>query len=385
MNPIHPSRLVGKFTVCVALCLGVWLTDMAGVTEPSLPAPTIFTASDDAETAFQKITGFQSTNDLPDFGDMQTTEARDRCIRKQLTKAMEALQVKLACRDFYARFPHSPRYAELRHWESIQLLLSSDVMMAQIRASQDLNQIDAAQDKNLDENDRIWFALRNASDRAYRESLITGVPRAQVEWEYVARIASRNRTSQLARDALLRVSLALPNAKVIDALRSTYPNDSEVAACIGVLESVGKPCGFEFTAMDGRPVSSTDYRGKVVLLEFWAKGCPPCIQSIPDLKKILTQYGSQRFAIVGINLDEDRADAEDIIKHHELTWPQYFDGKGWKNSMAKRFLVSSIPHGIMIDRQGNLRSLDSDVRMPETKLLIETLLAEPATAAKNQP
>jgi thiol-disulfide isomerase/thioredoxin len=351
---------------------------------PPPPAPAIFAATDDAETAFLKITGFQFLSDRTDF-DLTTAAGRQAHIRHLWHQCMEVFQVRLACLDFYARFPDSPRYVELRNWENFQPMISDESLWFRFKVASGWSRTDSEKDTRLSEGLRTIIALRSADIRAAANAQFLARPTKEAVRAGILGVLAQYPSSDEVRQALFRSYLDTPGEKEVAELRRRFPEDTEIAAFTSLLQSINKPCDFEFTALDGRRVRSSDYRGKVVLLEFWAKWCSPCLASIPDLKKLESQYGPKGFVIVGINLDKDRADAENIIKTHELPWPQYFDGKGWNSVMAQRFFVSSIPRGVMIDRQGNLRSLDSDIRLPETKLLIETLLAEAMPPAGNQP
>lgn len=199
------------------------------------------------------------------------------------------------------------------------------------------------------------------------------------EFEAVAAAVPRHRATTSARDRLIDAAVHLPprrKADALAALRTNYPADERAGQCIALLDQLGQPCELRFMALDGRAVDLRDYRGKVVLLEFWSKSCGPCIQSIPDLKNLDERFGPRGFAIIGVNMDTNRVDAEEIIKKHGLPWPQSFDGKGEQTALAQRFLVHSIPRGVLIDRAGRLSALTCDVRDQKGTGSIERLLAE---------
>jgi peroxiredoxin len=137
------------------------------------------------------------------------------------------------------------------------------------------------------------------------------------------------------------------------------------------------PMELHFTAVDGREVDLAKLKGKVVLLDFWATWCPPCVREVPNVVETYNKLHSKGLEIVGISLDKDKSSLTQFVAAHSMEWPQYFDGLYWQNKLARRFGVEGVPQVWLIDKHGQVRDMLQDMDALENLSgKVEKLLAE---------
>ena len=113
---------------------------------------------------------------------------------------------------------------------------------------------------------------------------------------------------------------------------------------------------FEMQTPEGEKVKLSDYvgKGKVVLVDFWASWCGPCRREMPNLVDLYAKYKNKNFEIVGVSLDQSGEAWKNAIKQLNISWPQMSDLKYWDCEGAKLYAVSSIPHTVLIDKDGTI-------------------------------
>jgi len=142
-------------------------------------------------------------------------------------------------------------------------------------------------------------------------------------------------------------------------LNPSAENAGEVQAVIANADLAGERFApaFSVTSTTGDPLSLEKLRGKIVLLDFWATWCKPCLYEMPHVKKIWEKYGGDNFVIIGVSLDSKLNALEEYLKREGITWPQFYDGGGWNNKVSRLYQVSSIPHTVLIDQDGIIRAV----------------------------
>jgi peroxiredoxin len=106
----------------------------------------------------------------------------------------------------------------------------------------------------------------------------------------------------------------------------------------------------------GKPLSIANYKGKVVLIDFWATWCPPCRAEVPNVVAVYNKHHGKGFEIIGISLDkqQDKAKLESYTKENKMPWPQFFDGQYWSSKLAAKYGVNSIPATYLLDGEGKI-------------------------------
>lgn len=136
---------------------------------------------------------------------------------------------------------------------------------------------------------------------------------------------------------------------------------------------VGKPAEIAFTAVDGRKINLSELRGRVVLLDFWATWCGPCMRELPHLKTTYAKYHDKGFDIVGISFDRDRSALQSVVQGMDIPWPQYFEDSQDGHQFGLKFGIRHYPSMWLVDRKGVIRFISAGQDMDKK---IETLLAE---------
>ncbi|WP_235938066.1 peroxiredoxin family protein [Chitinophaga solisilvae] len=146
-------------------------------------------------------------------------------------------------------------------------------------------------------------------------------------------------------------------------------------------EAVARKTGIGATAMNftqqnvkGDPVKLTDYRGKYVLLDFWASWCGPCRAENPNVLENYEKYHSKGLEILGVSLDDKKDAWVKAIKDDGLTWEHVSDLKGWRNVVAKEYNIRAVPSNFLLDKDGKI--IAKDLRGEELSRKLEEIFGK---------
>ncbi|TLD41436.1 MAG: Thiol:disulfide interchange protein [Candidatus Jettenia ecosi] len=131
-----------------------------------------------------------------------------------------------------------------------------------------------------------------------------------------------------------------------------------------------------FSAMDfkGNQIDLSKYRGNIVILDFWATWCDPCLEAFPKVKNMYNKFKDKGVQFIGVSLDDDIENVRGFVKQEKVEWPQLFDGKRWKGVLPGLYRVNIIPTMFVIDRESKIRYMGSNLE--SATQVVMTLLSE---------
>ncbi len=125
-----------------------------------------------------------------------------------------------------------------------------------------------------------------------------------------------------------------------------------MASAVYAKDMIGPAPDFTLKSRSGENLKLSEFRGEVVLINFWASWCGPCRQEMPLLDQLYQRYNPIGFTILGINVEEDPGQAMKLLKDVPVSFPILFDTE---NSVSKLYQLTGMPSTMIVDRDGNIR------------------------------
>jgi peroxiredoxin len=185
------------------------------------------------------------------------------------------------------------------------------------------------------------------------------------------------RATNLRHHGLLLTTVTLGVVLGLAIARAGDPSENRSAVSAGQ-----KAIAFHAKTVDGQPVNfPADYKGKVVLLDFWATWCPPCREELPKVVATYNQYHDKGFDVLGVSLDQPMKGPAllQFIKDNSMPWPQIYDGHYWEAAVAVKYGVHAIPCPVLVDGDtGTILATDAGALDQNLASAVQSALAAKA-------
>ena len=193
---------------------------------------------------------------------------------------------------------------------------------------------------------QMYTAMKEKTVRTI-DSLVTNYPDCHATALIINNFVIKDRDLEEVEKMYEGLSPRIKNAYLGRKLKTSIDNVKKT--------SVGSVApDFTLQAPDGKNISLSDYRGKIVLLDFWASWCGPCLREVPNVKKVYDKYHDKGFEILSVSLDDKKDNWVNAIKENGLNWEHVSSLKDWSCPVAQLYNVSGVPAMLLIDKEGKI-------------------------------
>ncbi|NOX56875.1 MAG: redoxin family protein, partial [Planctomycetes bacterium] len=201
----------------------------------------------------------------------------------------------------------------------------------------------------------------------------------QKKWlEELTAFAERYPDAEDAADAMLQLAVHYEFSGQADEARQWYQRVADrgkqttaairAAGALRRLDLAGKPLQLAGPGLTGGTIDIQQFRGRTVLVFFWATWCTPCTQSLPQLRALYAQYHDRGFEIIGINLDTTADPVKPFLSQQRVPWPQIYQPGGLNSPIAQSFGIVSLPTLFLVDSSGRVLSTNISIEELKTRL-----------------
>jgi thiol-disulfide isomerase/thioredoxin len=378
---------------CLIFTKGIWLTgwllasvSLASAREAGTPAgnagattvPKVSTAnaapatnSEEADKAWRETyKAIQSPMPPQEWQAKQPTQ--QEVMEYYQTAAMKGAD---KAKDFYTKYPDHPKAESARKAEYSLITLAVQ-RFGDTKAIARLTELQKQRlaDPMLPESERFEIRMQAAAELLRQQPFDPDAFLKQAQ----ALQKDFPQSNEIYQLFMQGASVAQGDSvkSLIQAVIDSPAPDEIKAQAKGMLNqmsALGQPVAIKFTAVDGRQVDLANLKGKVVLIDFWATWCGPCVGEVPTVKATYDKLHDKGFEIVGISLDKDKDALVNFTKEKGMTWPQYFDGLFWNNKISQQYGINAIPAMWLVDKKGNLIDMNGrdDLEGKVSKLLAQ--------------
>ena len=347
----------------------------AFLTIPLFGISTAFAAESAADRAWE---AFQAENQpLAPPDEWRTSRpSREQIQSFNERQADQAGQAAELARSFYLEHPQDERAAEARLEEynllqtmmqlgdtsvQEQVLDREEALLASEGVSEDEKfelMMNAVQRPLMGATTETVGPALEKMDAAYRR-LIERFPGRAESGSLLMQLVNLHQVYGESKDAeaLLR--------KVLNQEQAAEELTEMAGMLVKPFDYLGKPLELEVTGLEGQQIDLQEMDGRVVLVNFWATWCGPCVAEIPELKEVYSKHHDEGFEILGVSLDYEKEPLQKMIEEKGLNWLHYFDGQEETTSLAERFGIVSTPTLWLVDKKGVLRYINARAELEE--------------------
>jgi thiol-disulfide isomerase/thioredoxin len=293
--------------------------------------------------------------------------------REQFEKLLGDRSVEVADKshEFYTRFPDHAKAAEAKAREESftrqAIRYGNKAAIEKAEANQTEEQkiekkLNEVQNRALEKRPDGTAAVLKEIESGARE-VMKEFPKSPQPWELMLMVANYGDPETQKRVLAEITESKIPSEEGLNSAK----------ALLKAIGSLGRPLDLSYEAIDGRKVDVQKLKGKVILVDFWATWCGPCMAALPEVVDLYSKYHDKGLEIVGISLDKSEQALKGVVDRYKMEWPQYFDGKGWGTRFAIEYNISEVPTMWLVDKTGKLRTMRA---REDLEKQVQDLLAE---------